>query len=149
MANIKKTDSINRLQNLQQELNQLLAEFVESGQGRFVSRARHLETPLDVFETDDALHFHIELPGVEKEDIGLYLSRDLLTIEGTKKAPGKCEGSRFLNVEREFGTFKRDIGLPKPTDAREIIAKLEDGILYVRLPKISDRRGKRRKIDVE
>lgn len=149
MADIKKGDSKNRLLSLQKELDRILADLLEPSQDRYFTRNRSLEVQVDVFETADALHVKAELPGVQREDINLFLSRDLLMIEGTKVSTYTAEKLRFLNLEREFGKFKREVGIPKPVDGRKIKAVFDNGILQILLPKISDRRGQRQRVPIE
>ena len=149
MANIKKTGSGEHLRLLQNELDKVLAEIFEPQQDKYLTRARRLEIHVDVFETADALHVCAELPGIDKNDVELYVTRDLLMIEGRKKSPYKGSQLRFLNLERDFGEFKKEVGIPKPVDGREIDASMENGILHVVLPKISDRRGQRKRVKIK
>jgi len=150
MGDIKSLSRKNRLLSLQEELDQILSELLEQPQQeRFMTRKRSLDVNIDVYETSEALHIRAELPGCEKEDIALFLSRDLLVIEGKKRIPYSGEKLHFLNLEREFGKFKREIGIPKPIYGQEISAVMNDGVLFVTMPKISDRRGKRKRIPVE
>jgi HSP20 family molecular chaperone IbpA len=47
-------------------------------------------------------------------------------------------GNKPLTVERSFtgnAKFTRTVWLPRPADAKNVTAKLEDGILTVRVPK--------------
>lgn len=149
MANIKKLGSNQQLKLLQNELDKVLAEIIEPHQDKYLTRARRLEVHIDVFETTDALHVCAELPGIEKEDVELYVSRDLLMIEGKKKSPYSGNKLRFLNLERDFGEFKREVGIPKPVDGRYIDASMENGLLHVVMPKISDRRGQRKRVPIK
>ncbi len=149
MANIKKMDTRQRMLSIQDELNHILADFLEPQQERYLARSRNLEIQVDVYETEDAINILAELPGMAIDDIGLFLSRDLLVIEGTKHASPTSENGHYLNLEREYGTYKRDVGIPKPINADKISARLDNGILHVVLPKISDRRGKRKRIPID
>lgn len=149
MANIKNRDSKNRLIWIQQELDSIIGEVVELREERFVVHSRKIEVPIDIYESEDSIHIRAEVPGVERENLNLYLSRDLLVIAGSKSPPGLGDNVSFLNAEREFGKFTRDVGLTKPIDVSRIEAKLEGGILSIKLPKRSDRRGSRKKIRIE
>jgi len=149
MANIKKSGSGQRLKTLQSELDKVLADLIEPHQDKYLTRARRLEVHVDIYETSDALHVCAELPGIDKKDVQLFVSRDLLMIEGKKKSPYKGDKLRFLNLERDFGAFSREVGIPKPVDGRSIDATMENGILHVVLPKISDRRGQRKRVPIK
>ncbi len=133
---------------LQDELDQIMAEFLRPHQERYSPGSRSLDVPVDIYETEEAIHVRAEMPGMTAEDVELFISRDLLSIEGGKKPTYPADNPKFLNLEREFGKFKRDVGLSKPVDVPNIRATLENGVLCVALPKISDRRGKRKRIPV-
>ena len=149
MAVIKKGDSRERLLSIQEELDEILKDFLEPRQERYGGFNRSMALPVDIFETNDALHVRVELPGVSKDDVNLYITRNMLIIEGVKQSPYPGgERLRFLNLEREFGKFKREIGIPKPVDGRDIQAELTNGILFIRLTKISDRRGKQKRVPI-
>jgi HSP20 family protein len=148
MAKIKKTHSQDRLESLQNELDQILGELMDQRQDRFATRKRSFEVQVDVYETPEAIHIRAEAPGMSKDDLAVYLSRDFLVIEGNKQAPYTSDRLRFLNMEREFGSFTREVGIPKPVDGRGCIAKMVLGVLHIILPKISDRRGQRKRIPI-
>jgi hypothetical protein len=51
-------------------------------------------------------------------------------------------GTNQLSAEREFSgssTFTRTVWLPRPVDANSVVAKLQDGILSLNLPKAEDK----------
>ncbi len=149
MANIKKDYSKARLLTIQEELNQLLSDVVGKPTDRFSPRCNSLELSVDVYECDDAFHVRAEVPGMGKGDLDVFITRDLLMIEGKKQPGYGGDKVSFVNLEREFGKFKRDIGIPKPVDTQNAKASMKDGVLEVVLPKISDRRGKRKRIPID
>lgn len=141
-------DTKERLRFLQEELDKLMEELVQPPKDKYVPNGMKVEIPVDFYETEDDLHVRAELPGMEKDAINIYFSRDLLSIEGMKDARYK-DGQSFHNIEREFGKFKRDIPIPKAVDGTKIEAKLVDGVLCIKLPKIKDRRGKPKRVALE
>jgi len=115
---------------------------------------RALVPSMDIYEKSEFLVIEVELPGMKREDIEIYVSRDLVTIEGTKadlKVCGRDSGGRisYLQLERKLGRLKREINLPIACDTREVKATYKDGLLVVEFKKIKDRRGQRRRIPVE
>lgn len=55
-----------------------------------------------------------------------------------------------LSVERSFtgnSMFSRTVWLPRPADATNVKAKLVDGILTLRIPKVEEKDGV--KVDIE
>ena len=96
---------------------------------------------LNVWETDAAYHLEAELPGVRSEDLELTVEENELLLKGERKAP-EVEGSA-VRRERNLGHFERRLALPLPVAADAVVARLEDGILTVTLPKHESTRPRR------
>ena len=99
--------------------------------------------PVDVAEMDDAILVRVELPGVSLDHVRITLLDHLLKIEGRKERGGPT-GSllpeeerpvRFLCLARSYGAFSFQVALRWPIDTEQIEARLQDGILQIRLPK--------------
>ncbi len=149
MSSGKKKTGFDQLFNIQKEMSLILNDFTSTQQHLQTLQHRSIDIALDVFETDEYIYIRTELPGVKKEDIQLYMLRDVLVIEGEKKLAYRDESCAYLNMELQVGRFKRDIEIGKPINVQNIKAKLENGVLQVMLEKISDRRGRRKMIDIE
>jgi HSP20 family protein len=121
-----------------------------------------LRVAADVFEDGEQVVVEVELPGVSRDDVALYVLRDRLIIEGVKpegRQPGPAAGDlaeggpgsrpSFVCAERHFGAFERVVQLEVPVDTSRIEARLNSGLLVVTLPKILDRRGKKRRVDID
>ncbi len=98
-------------------------------------------TPIiDVYERPTELIVRVELPGVEKSDVRLRWRNSVLEITGIKRhQPYEQESSRYLCVERQHGTFRRDIAISTAIDFEKSTAELRNGLLRISLPKIIDR----------
>lgn len=91
-------------------------------------------TPLaDVEETDDAYLVEIELPGVDRKDIDVTLSRRQLTVTGERKE--KERTGILRRRTRVTGRFHYDVHLPSADPDAEVTAGYDDGVLTVRVPK--------------
>lgn len=105
---------------------------------------------LDLFENDDAYYVKIDVPGLDAKDIDLNVTNDVLTVKGERKAEAS-EGDRqkreqYQREERVYGSFHRTLPLRTPVDAERVDAKLNNGVLYITLPKREE--TKPRKINV-
>jgi HSP20 family protein len=97
---------------------------------------------VDVYENASEVIVRVELPGVRKKDVRLRWRERLLTITGTKDRQfSGAEQGRFLCVERQYGTFRRDVVIDTPIDFKKASAELRNGLLKVRLPKVARREG--------
>lgn len=138
-----ETPWLRQMRNLRSEMNRL---FRDSGDWGF---SFDLATfpPLNAWEQDDAFVVEAELPGVDMKDLEIYVTgQNQLTIKGERGngAPAKAVQHR---QERSFGKFVRSLSLPAPVDQNKVEAKLEHGILTIRLPKHEG--AKPRKIEVK
>ncbi|MGZ4402312.1 MAG: Hsp20/alpha crystallin family protein [Gaiellaceae bacterium] len=105
-----------------------------------------LWTPLvDLEEQDDAYTLEAELPGVKKEDVKIEYAGNELTISGEIKERER-KGVLRRKVRRTGGFLYRVV-LPEQVDAEHIEAKLQDGVLSIRVPKAE--KAVRRKIEIK
>lgn len=90
---------------------------------------------VDIKETEGALHFSLELPGLTKEDIEITLENSILTIAGERKFEKETKGEEYHRLERAYGTFSRSFTLPASIGTDKVDAKFENGVLQILLPK--------------
>ncbi|MGB9979868.1 Hsp20/alpha crystallin family protein [Methanobacterium sp.] len=90
----------------------------------------------DLIETYDNIIVHTNLPGVKKEDITIDLTDEKLKIKvlGYEATPME-EGAQVRAKGRKHGRIKRVIKLPEKVIVEETVAKLENGVLTVTMPK--------------
>ena len=90
-------------------------------------------TPLvDIYENDDEILLHAEMPGVRKDDITVNIDNGNLTLSGIRSmtAEGAAEWEEFGDVE-----YQRAFSVPQTIDVNKVNAELKDGILALHLPK--------------
>jgi len=90
----------------------------------------------DIHETEDALTFTVELPGIARDQVQVMAEENVLTIRATRPAPdaGKLH-ARFHLIERHDGAFVRRFQLPPNVDASMITAEYANGLLVLCIPK--------------
>ena len=104
----------------------------------------HSWLPLgDVRETNDALLFDLELPGVSEEKLEITCEDGVLTIAGQKEAAKTADDAKTHIVERSFGSFRRSFQLPMNVQDDKIDATVKDGVLTVKVPKMEMPKPKR------
>jgi HSP20 family protein len=91
--------------------------------------------PVNVYNGPSDIIVQCEIAGVAKGDMDLNLTGETLVVKGVKRAPQNDDKLRYQQRERGFGEFNRTIVLPDPVEADKVEAKVESGILTVRLPK--------------
>ena len=90
----------------------------------------------DVRETPEAYVVSAELPGVKKEDISVEIEGSEVTLAAeTKRATAAENGDKWLRTERYFGKAARRFALPQEVDEAKAVAKYDNGLLELTLPK--------------
>jgi HSP20 family protein len=129
-------DPLERVRSL---LDQTLGEEIAS----MLTEVRAFSPPVDIEETDDAYVIEADLPGVKREDVDIELEGNELQVSGEIK---QREG-KFRRRTRRVGRFELRVALPDGVDGGAVDAKLDRGVLTVRVPKAE--KAQRRKIDVK
>jgi len=98
---------------------------------------RHHEIPevaplVDIYENDDEILLHVDMPGVEKKDVNVNIDNGQLVLGGLRKveSTGSAQWEEFGDVE-----FERTFSVPQTIDVEKVGAELKDGVLYLHLPK--------------
>lgn len=90
---------------------------------------------MDISENENEWVVFAELPGVKKEDISISINDSILKLSATKERVTHEKESKQRVKEIRYGKFERNIKLASDLDVSEIDAKLENGILNIRIPK--------------
>ena len=109
-----------------------------------------VSTAIDVHNDKDKVVIKCDLPGMDKEKIGVTLKGRLLTIKGTREATKEQtqekDSGRIMISERSSGSFSRSISLPQNIDPEKITSKYENGVLEIIVPKTSEKEPEEKKI---
>jgi HSP20 family molecular chaperone IbpA len=97
--------------------------------------ARTFLPTADIFETEDALHVVLEMPGVEKDNIDVSVREGVLSVEGRLDF-SKYKDLHPLYTEYNVGNYSRSFRLSSAIDQDKIGAELRDGVLSLTLPKV-------------
>ncbi len=91
---------------------------------------------IDVTENDKDYQVRAEIPGAKKEDIRVTVDGNFVSISAeVRKEKEEKSGGRVLLKETYFGSASRGFSLAHEVDAKAVVAKLEDGVLKLTLPK--------------
>lgn len=105
-------------------------------QNFFDDRSWENVMPADVSESDSDYTVKVDLPGMQKNQIKLNYSNDVLTVAGDRKTfVDKSDKSKnLIHQERSTGHVSRSFRLPN-VKVDQIHASYNDGVLTVTLPK--------------
>jgi HSP20 family protein len=72
-----------------------------------------------------------------------------LTVQGEKKSSYDEEKENYRMMERSYGSFQRTLRVPDTVDEDKVVARFENVILKVTLPKRPELVGSARKIEIQ
>lgn len=102
---------------------------------------------LDVVNRENDILVRAELPGVEKKDLDISLTDNLLTLKADIRKETKGEQGDYFHREISQCSFARSITLPSEVNGAKAKAAMKDGVLEITIPKVES--SKRNKIAVE
>ena len=91
---------------------------------------------VDIFETEAGITLLADIPGVTPDKLNIDLRDSVLTITGDVDRPEAAE-EESLVLEYETGRYYRQFTLSEVVDQAKIDAKLNLGVLRLRLPKVA------------
>ena len=90
---------------------------------------------LDIWQDQNNLYVEAELPGMQINDLEIYVTgENQLSIRGERKPP-TVEGGAWHRQERGYGQFSRLLTLPCDVKTDQVQAQFKDGVLTLTLPK--------------
>lgn len=104
--------------------------------------------PADVNESAVGVVIRVELPGVQENEVAVFVQGETIEVVGEKKQDSCVSEVSFLCLERTFGKFHRSFEVTGCVNTGLVHAALTGGILLLRIPKCEEKRGKRRRIKV-
>lgn len=93
-----------------------------------------------IYEDPDGYTLEAEMPGVSKDGVQITVEHGELVLGGTRSAGslGAC-----LHAETGRPDYRRVFDLDPAVDTSQITARLDQGLLTLRLPKAPDQKPRR------
>ncbi|WDP91387.1 MAG: Hsp20/alpha crystallin family protein [Desulfobacter sp.] len=87
---------------------------------------------VDIYENEDEILLHADMPGVVKENISVDIDNGTLAISGVRKlaTEGAAAYEEFSDLE-----YVRSFSVPQNIDVEKVEAELKNGVLRLHLPK--------------
>jgi len=100
---------------------------------------------VNVRDEEDIYVLSALVPGLKADDLSIQVLDDVVRIEGEYLQ----DENDYLVNELPSGAFHRALRMPVPINADEVEAKINDGVLTLRLPKAESARPKKIKVAVK
>jgi len=102
---------------------------------------------VDMINRDKEIIIKAELPGVDKKDLDVSVTRNSVSIKGTTSHEEKEEKGDYYRSEISRGEYVRTLSLPADIDEDKATASFRNGILELTLPKLEQ--SKRKTVNVD
>ncbi|WP_269501363.1 Hsp20/alpha crystallin family protein [Burkholderia sp. IMCC1007] len=103
---------------------------------------------IDVVDEGKVLRVTAELPGLEREDVKVSVEDGAIVLRGEKKQDVRSEENGCYRLERAHGSFVRTIPMPENADPDHTLAKFDNGVLTLTVPKSEAAQTVSRTIDI-
>lgn len=107
----------------------------------WMPRANATAPAINVFETEQNYEIELAAPGLNKDDFNVHVDEDNNLVITMEKKSADKEGKkngRYLRREFSYSKFQQTMILPEDVDKDKISAHVENGVLNVVLPKVSE-----------
>ena len=124
-------------------LPSIFNEFLDND---WMVKANATAPAINVIETEKAYKVELAAPGMTKEDFNVRIDEENnLVISMEKKTENKEEkkDGRYLRREFSYSKFQQTMILPENVDKDHISAQVENGVLNIELPKLSEEEVKK------
>ncbi len=116
---------------------------------RWMAAAEHSQSArllaVNIRDEGEAYLLTALVPGLKADDLTIQVLEDVVSIEGQFAE----DENEYLLQELPNGSFRRELRLPSELDAEKVEAKIENGVLSLRLPKAESARPKKIKVAVK
>jgi HSP20 family protein len=142
MATLVRWDPYREVASLQNEVSRLMNGLFEVN-----NRATQSWVPtLDAWETEDALVYAFDLPGIPQDKISVEVEDGALTLTAERERSTEVSDENVHRSERRYGIFSRTVGMPPGVSEDAIAASYKDGVLEIHVPK--PEQAKPKKIEI-
>lgn len=101
---------------------------------------------IDVHHTPTEIIVKTMVAGVRPDDLDVSITRDSVTIHGSRSEDQTVSGEDYIHRELYWGSFARTIDLPEEIDVDGAEASEKHGMLILHLPKLDKNRQTKLKV---
>ncbi len=129
-------DPVEELRRMQERMSRLFEEIPAAFGPSLPASPETTQMPyVDVIDRKTDIVVTADLPGVDKKDIRINVSGDVLEISAERKAEREETEKGYLRHERSYNRFYRSIRLPAPVEKNKAKALFNNGVLEIILPR--------------
>ena len=116
------------------DLEVTMKKAIEARDGEPTREGLMYQPHVDIIDETEAITLFADLPGVNRDDVDIDVREGVLTL--TAPVSPTLDNWQPLLKEYELGGFSRRFSLSEKIDTDKISAKIEHGVLTLKLPKM-------------
>lgn len=89
----------------------------------------------DIYEDKSFFYIEVELPGLDKEFIEIYMTDEKIIVVGNRPFPELKHNRTYYIMKRNYGDFKKIFDLPENINAKSIKVNFNSGLLKIKVKK--------------
>ncbi len=140
------TEALSPILRVQRDMDRLFDQLLQGFPGN--QRLLAAYPKLDLSESEKEYQIELELPGLTRDEVELLVEDDALVIHGRHERKSEDTGRHYHRIERSFGSFQRILNLPPDADQENVIAKMDDGVLRVTIPRLAEAKSQGRRVTI-
>lgn len=90
--------------------------------------------PVSIHDSANDVTVCVDVPGTVRDKIDVHVEGGMLVITG-QRVPPRADGQSMRHAEVRFGPFRRVVPLTPGLRTADMTARLEAGVLEVRIPR--------------
>ena len=133
-------EPIREMVSLRDAVQSLLAE---SQIGPDSENDSSIAPAIDIHESPQAFEMECNLPGIKPSDVEITVHGNSVTISAESQAAENSENGHWVLRERKQVKYHRKVTLGSALDPEKVVARSENGVLKLHLPKAEKERPRR------
>lgn len=118
----------------------------------WMMKANSTAPAINVIESENNYKVELAAPGMTKEDFNVRIDEDnnlVISMEKKNENQEEKKDGRYLRREFSYTKFQQTMILPENVDKENISAQVENGVLMIELPKLSEEEIKKAEKQIE
>lgn len=132
--------------------NWLPSIFNDFFDNEWMLKANSTAPAINVIESENNYKVELAAPGMTKEDFNVRIDEDnnlVISMEKKDENQEEKNDGRYLRREFSYTKFQQTMILPENVDKENISAQVENGVLMIELPKLSEEEIKKAEKQIE
>ena len=121
--------------NPETELDSFFDKDSYFGFPRFRAEHSSVLPKVNIVEKEEAFYLNAETPGMTQNDVSVEFQDGILTLKGEQEQSSHSDSSNYHIREFNQQSFARSFRLSDQIDSAKAVARMDQGILKITLPK--------------